>query len=198
MYHRYDGGWIELICGSMFSGKTEELIRRVKRAQIARQKVQVFKPILDARYQAERVSSHDGLHWDAVAVHDARQVLSLIEEGTDVIAIDEVQFFDWKIADVCQELADQGRRVILAGLDMDFRGEPFGPVPLLMAQSETIDKLQAICVVCGAPASRTQRLIDGQPANYDDPVILVGASEVYEARCRQCHEVPVPRSQSAQ
>jgi thymidine kinase len=198
MYHRYDGGWIELICGSMFSGKTEELIRRVKRAQIARQKVQVFKPILDARYQAERVSSHDGLHWDAVAVHDARQVLSLIEEGTDVIAIDEVQFFDWKIADVCQELADQGRRVILAGLDMDFRGEPFGPVPLLMAQSETIDKLQAICVVCGAPASRTQRLIDGQPANYDDPVILVGASEVYEARCRQCHEVPVPRSQPAQ
>jgi thymidine kinase len=198
MYHRYDGGWIELVCGSMFSGKTEELIRRVKRAQIARQKVQVFKPILDARYQAERVSSHDGLHWDAVAVHDARQVLSLIEEDTDVIAIDEVQFFDWKIADVCQELADQGRRVILAGLDMDFRGEPFGPVPLLMAQSEAIDKLQAICVVCGAPASRTQRLIDGQPANYDDPVILVGASEVYEARCRQCHEVPLPRSQPAQ
>jgi thymidine kinase len=111
-----------------------------------------------------------------------------------VIAIDEVQFFDWTIADVCEELANQGKRVILAGLDMDFRGEPFGPMPLLMAQAESVEKLQAICVVCGAPASRTQRLINSQPANYDDPVILVGASEVYEARCRQCHEVPPPKS----
>ena len=198
MYHRYDGGWIELICGSMFSGKTEELIRRIKRAQIARQKVQVFKPILDDRYAVEKVSSHDGLHWDAVTVNDANQILTLVEEDTDVIAIDEVQFFNWTIADVCNKLADRGRRVILAGLDMDFRGEPFGPMPLLMAQAEATDKLQAICVVCGAPASRTQRLIDGLPANYDDPVILVGANEVYAARCRRCHEVPPPKNQMAE
>jgi thymidine kinase len=198
MYHRYDGGWIELICGSMFSGKTEELIRRIKRAQIARQKIQVFKPILDDRYEVEKVSSHDGLHWDAITVRDAAQILSLVEEDTDVIAIDEVQFFDWTIADVCNELANRSKRVILAGLDMDFRGEPFGPMPLLMAQAEATDKLQAICVVCGAPASRTQRLINGRPANYDDPVILVGADEVYEARCRRCHEVPPPKNQMAE
>ena len=197
MYHRYDGGWIELICGSMFSGKTEELIRRVKRAQIAQQKVQVFKPVLDDRYEVEKVSSHDGLHWDAITVRDAKQILTLVGEDTDVIAIDEIQFFDWTIADVCQDLADRGKRVILAGLDMDFRGEPFGPMPLLMAQAEAVDKLQAICVICGAPASRTQRLIDDKPANYDDPVILVGASEVYEARCRRCHEVPLPKGQGS-
>ncbi len=198
MYHRYDGGWIELICGSMFSGKTEELIRRVKRAQIARQKVQVFKPALDNRYEVEKLSSHDGLHWDAITVRDARQIVSLVEPDTEVIAIDEVQFFDWKIADVCQELAHHGKRVVIAGLDMDFRGEPFGPMPLLMAQAEAVDKLQAICVICAAPASRTQRLIDGLPANYDDPVILVGASEVYEARCRRCHEVPPPKGQGVE
>ena len=194
MDHRHTGGSIEVICGSMFSGKTEELIRRVRRASIARQKVQVFKPILDDRYEVEKVSSHDGLHLEAVTVRDARQILSLVEGDTTVIAIDEVQFFDWTIADVCEELANRGKRVILAGLDMDFRGEPFGPMPLLMAQAESVEKLQAICVVCGAPASRTQRLINSQPANYDDPVILVGASEVYEARCRQCHEVPPPKS----
>jgi thymidine kinase len=194
MDHRHTGGSIEVICGSMFSGKTEELIRRVRRANIARQKVQVFKPVLDDRYEVEKVSSHDGLHLEAATVRDARQILSLVEGDTTVIAIDEVQFFDWTIADVCEELANQGKRVILAGLDMDFRGEPFGPMPLLMAQAESVEKLQAICVVCGAPASRTQRLINSQPANYDDPVILVGASEVYEARCRQCHEVPPPKS----
>jgi thymidine kinase len=194
MDHRHTGGSIEVICGSMFSGKTEELIRRVRRANIARQKVQVFKPVLDDRYEVEKVSSHDGLHLEAATVRDARQILSLVEGDTTVIAIDEVQFFDWTIADVCEGLANQGKRVILAGLDMDFRGEPFGPMPLLMAQAESVEKLQAICVVCGAPASRTQRLINSQPANYDDPVILVGASEVYEARCRQCHEVPPPKS----
>lgn len=194
MYHRYEGGWIEVICGSMFSGKTEELIRRVRRAVIARQQVQVFKPVLDARYSAEKVSSHDGLHWDAVAVNSAAEILDAVKDGTDVVAIDEVQFFDWTIVDVCDRLATRGKRVILAGLDMDFRGEPFGPMPLLMAQAEMVDKLQAICAVCGAPASRTQRLVNNKPANYDDPVILVGASEVYEARCRRCHEVPPPRN----
>jgi len=183
-------GWIEVICGSMFSGKTEELIRRVRRAQIARQKVQVFKPRLDDRYLVEKVASHNGMHLDAVVVGEAREIPQLVDSDTEVVAIDEGQFFDWTIADVCNFLADNGRRVIIAGLDTDFRGEPFGPMPLLMAQAERVDKLQAICVVCGAPASRTQRLINGQPASYDDPVIMVGADEVYEARCRHCHQVP--------
>ncbi|NJN97254.1 MAG: thymidine kinase [Anaerolineales bacterium] len=190
MYHRYDGGWIELICGSMFSGKTEELIRRLVRAEIARQKVQVFKPALDNRYKVNKVSSHSGKYYEATVVEDAAQIVTLLSQDTGVVAIDEVQFFDWTIAELCERLANEGRRVILAGLDMDFRGEPFGPMPLLMAQAEQVDKLQAICMVCGAPASRTQRLIDGRPAHYDDPIIMVGASEVYEARCRQHHEVP--------
>jgi thymidine kinase len=190
MYHRYDGGWIELICGSMFSGKSEEMIRRLRRAEIARQKVQVFKPKLDDRYEAEKVSSHSGYHFGATVVESAADIERLLEDDTEVVGIDEVQFFDWHIAELCDRLANEGRRVILAGLDMDFRGEPFGPMPLLMAQAEVVDKLQAICIVCGAPASRTQRLIDGHPANYDDPVIMVGASEVYEARCRRHHEVP--------
>lgn len=189
-YLRYDGGWIEVICGSMFSGKTEELIRRVKRAEIARQRVQVFKHALDTRYAQKRVASHSGTETQAVVVKDAASILRLVEADTEVVAIDEVQFFDQLISEACQVLADGGKRVIVAGLDMDFRGEPFGPMPLLMAQAELVDKLQAICVECGAPASRTQRLIDGKPANYDDPVIMVGASEVYEARCRLHHEVP--------
>ncbi|MDH7474698.1 MAG: thymidine kinase [Anaerolineae bacterium] len=190
MYHGQGDGWIEVICGSMFSGKTEELIRRVRRAQIARQKVQVFKPVLDNRYAVEKVTSHNGIHFEARPVQDAAELLSLVEPDTTVVAVDEVQFFDWQIAEVCNRLADRGVRVIVAGLDLDFRGEPFGPMPLLMAQAERVDKLQAICVRCGAPASRTQRLINGQPAAYNDPIILVGASEVYEARCRHCHEVP--------
>lgn len=190
MYHRYDGGWIEVICGSMFSGKTEELIRRLKRAEIARQKVQVFKPALDSRYKADKVSSHSGSYFDAYVVNNTQEIAELLEEDTDVVAIDEVQFFDWAVAELCEQLAHQGRRVIVAGLDVDFRGEPFGPMPLLMAQAENVAKLQAICMVCGSPASRTQRLIDGRPAHFDEPVILVGASEVYEARCRQHHEVP--------
>jgi thymidine kinase len=190
MYHRYDGGWIELICGSMFSGKSEELIRRLRRAEIAKQNVQVFKPNLDDRYAAEKVSSHSGQNFDATVVNDAADIDALIDPDTDVVGIDEVQFFDWKIALLAERLANRGFRVILAGLDMDFRGEPFGPMPLLMAQAELVDKFQAICMICGGPASRTQRLIDGRPANYDDPVIMVGASEVYEARCRQHHQVP--------
>ncbi len=190
MARQRDGGWIELICGSMFSGKTEELIRRVKRAQIARLRVQVFKPQIDIRYAVERIKSHDGLYLEAVPVPHAREILAQVEPETEVVAVDEVQFFDWQIAPVCNILADQGKRVIVAGLDMDFRGEPFGPMPLLMAEAEIVDKLWAICVVCGAPASRSQRLIDGRPAAYDDPVILVAASEVYEARCRKHHEVP--------
>jgi len=183
-------GWIEVICGSMFSGKTEELIRRVRRAQIARQKVQVFNHWWDERYGQNVVASHSGVHLDAVPVRGSLGILSLVEEGTAVVAIDEAHFFDEGLVEVCEFLANSGRRVIVAGLDMDFRGEPFGPMPSLMAQAEKVDKLQAICVVCGAPASRTQRLINGQPASYDDPVVVVGAAEMYEARCRHCHEVP--------
>ncbi|MBX3052565.1 MAG: thymidine kinase [Caldilineaceae bacterium] len=185
------GGHVELICGSMFSGKTEELLRRIRRAEIARRKIQIFKPRLDNRYGLERVASHNGVaRGDAVVVENAVDILGLIAPETEVVAIDEVQFFDWAIADVCGELADRGIRVIAAGLDQDFRSEPFGPMPLLMALAEDVDKLHAICVVCGASASRTQRLIDGRPARYDDPVILVGGSESYEARCRACHSVP--------
>ena len=195
MRHSYNGGWIEVICGSMFSGKTEELIRRIRRARIARQKVQVFKPALDDRYHAQQVSSHNGLQWQAIPIGSARDILERLEPDTTVVAVDEVQFFDWEISKVCTELAEQGLRVILGGLDMDFRGEPFGPMPLLMAEAEEVTKLQAICVVCGAPASRTQRLINSEPAAYDDPIILVGGSESYEARCRRCHEVPRKRTQ---
>ncbi len=190
MHYHYDGGWVELICGSMFSGKTEELIRRLVRAEIAKQKIQVFKPALDHRYHISKVSSHNGSHFKAQVVQNAAEILELIEEDTDVIGIDEVQFFEPNVVSVCQTLADNQRRVILAGLDMDFRGEPFGPMPLLMAVAEQVNKLQAICMVCGSLANRTQRLIDGRPANYSDPVIMVGASEVYEARCRKHHEVP--------
>ena len=187
---RTSGGWIELICGSMFSGKTEELIRRVRRAKIAKQMVQVFKPAMDTRYTMEAVTSHNGLGVDAVPVQSAAEIEKQILPETTVVAIDEVQFFGWEVTDLCQKLANRGVRVIAAGLDMDFRGEPFGPMPVLMAQAESVEKLQAIFVVCGNPASRTQRLINGQPAAYDDPVILVGGSESYEARCRKCHQVP--------
>ncbi len=184
-------GHIELICGSMFSGKTEELLRRMRRAQIARKRMQVFKPIIDHRYGIDRVTSHAGIAWENVqAVACADDLLALVDPETEVVAIDEVQFFDWRVAEVCEALADEGKRVLVAGLDQDFRGEPFGPMPLLMALAEHVEKLTAICVKCGAPATRTQRLIDGAPARYDDPVILVGGSESYEARCRACHEVP--------
>ncbi|HUT18181.1 MAG TPA: thymidine kinase [Anaerolineae bacterium] len=196
MYHAKPGGWVEVICGSMFSGKTEELIRRVRRAQIARQKVQVFKPTIDDRYGVETITSHNGMHTEAIPVAEAMNILKLVGPETTVVAIDEVQFFDWQIATVVNRLAERGIRVIVSGLDMDFRGEPFGPMPLLMAEAEQVDKLHAICMVCGQPATRTQRLIDGEPALYSDPVILVGAREVYEARCRQHHEVPGKRTQS--
>ncbi len=187
---RHTSGSIEVITGSMFSGKTDELIRRLRRARIARQKVQVFKPAIDIRYAVEKVKSHAGSEFDAVPVASADAITMLVEADTTVVAVDEAQFFDWHISEVCQNLAARGVRVICAGLDMDFRGEPFGPMPLLMAQAEQVDKLQAICQVCGDVASRTQRLIDGRPAFYDDPVVQVGGSEAYEARCREHHEVP--------
>ena len=190
MRYQHSTGWIELICGSMFSGKSEELIRRVKRAEIARQKVQVFKPVIDNRYGMLQVSSHSGAHVDAIPVSTAADILAQANPYADVIAIDEVQFFDTAICTICNQLADQGKRVIVAGLDMDFRGDPFGPMPILMTQAEEVSKLHAICIECGAPATRTQRLIDGRPADYHDPLIVIGASESYQARCRKCHIGP--------
>ena len=187
---RHIHGSIEVITGSMFSGKTDELIRRLVRARIAKQKVQVFKPAIDIRYAVEKVTSHTGSNFDAIPVQSALQILERLDADTTVVAIDEAQFFDEEILKVARELADRDLRVIIGGLDMDFRGEPFGPMPLLMAQAERVDKLQAICMVCGDPASRTQRLVDGKPARHDDPVVIVGASEMYEARCRRHHEVP--------
>lgn len=190
IYGSLDHGFIEVIVGPMFSGKSEELIRRIKRAQIAKQKVQVFKPAIDDRYSIDKVVSHNGTNIYAISVVKAFEIIELLEEDTEVIAIDEIQFFDHSIVDVVREIADLGKRVICAGLDMDFRGEPFGPTPDVMAIAESVDKLTAICVKCGNPATRTQRLINGKPAKYDDPIILVGAHETYEARCRKCHEVP--------
>lgn len=186
---KHSRGRIELICGSMFSGKTEELIRRLRRALIARQQVQVFKPAIDNRYHMQKVTSHNGLDFEALPVQSAAGIREQLDDATTVVAIDEVQFFEDTLIELVEALADEGKRVICAGLDTDFRGVPFGPMPDLMARAETVDKLHAICVICGEDASRTQRLIDGQPAAYDDPVVLVGAAEVYEARCRHCHEV---------
>ncbi|MFC1959856.1 thymidine kinase [Chloroflexota bacterium] len=186
----HHNGRVEVVCGSMFSGKTEELIRRLRRARIAKQKVQVFKPVLDNRYAEEKVISHDGQGLEAQPVTSAAHIVENIDFDTTVVGIDEAQFFDNGLPDVVDELAERGLRVILAGLDMDFRAEPFGVIPALMARAEEVQKLHAICVVCGEEACRTQRLVNGHPAHYNDPVIMVGASEVYEARCRQHHSVP--------
>ncbi len=183
-------GSVEVVCGSMFSGKTEELIRRLKRAAIARQKVQVFKPAIDDRYHTEKVTSHDGMDFDALPIKDSREILINIHPDTTVVGLDEGNFLDAGIVEVVGQLAERGIRVIIAGLDLDFRGEPFGSMPELMARAEKVDKLQAICMICGEPASRTQRLVDGRPARFNDPVIIVGAAEMYEARCRKHHEVP--------
>ena len=181
---------LEVIVGSMFSGKSEELIRRVKRAVIARRTVQVFKPIIDDRFGVEVVRSHDGDSFIARPVRASEEILSLVSGETTVVGIDEVQFFDAEIVTVVRALVASGRRVICAGLDLDFRGEPFGPVPTLLALAERVDKLEAICVVCGEAATRTQRIVNGVPAFFDDPIVMVGAKEAYEARCRSCHEVP--------
>ncbi|HET8568661.1 MAG TPA: thymidine kinase [Candidatus Limnocylindria bacterium] len=181
---------LEVVVGSMFSGKSEELIRRVKRAVIARRSVQVFKPLIDDRFGVEVVRSHDGDSYVARPVRSSAEIAELTEPDTSVVAIDEVQFFDAGIVDVVRSLVRDGRRVICAGLDLDFRGEPFGPVPALLAHAERVDKLEAICVVCGEPGTRTQRIVNGVPAYYDDPIIVIGAKEAYEARCRLCHDVP--------
>ncbi len=191
MYPADSGGWIEVVCGVMFSGKSEELIRRVRRALIARKKVQVFKSHLDERYAGlYHVSSHDGRTVEATPVDSPEEIARELQPDTQVVAIDEAQFLPPGIVDLATALAARGVRVIIAGTDTDFRGEPFGPMPQLLAVAELVDKLHAICVVCGNPASRNQRLIDGKPARYDSPTIMVGGDESYEARCRSCHAVP--------
>lgn len=185
------GGWVEVISGVMFSGKSEELIRRIRRAVLARKKVQVFKSHLDERYGGVQViSSHNGVRIEAEPIQSSVEVMEHTRPDTEVIAVDEVQFLDDGIVSVANALADRGVRVILAGTDMDFRGHPFGPMGPLLAVAEKIDKLSAICVICGNPATRNQRLIDGAPAPAEGPTIQVGGLESYEARCRECHDVP--------
>ncbi|UJL46000.1 thymidine kinase [Virgibacillus sp. NKC19-16] len=190
MYQWKQSGWVEVICGSMFSGKSEELIRRVRRATYGNLSVRVFKPMIDTRYKNKSVVSHDGSSTVARPVNSADEILENVNGNLDIVGIDEAQFFDENLIEVADQLACLGIRVIIAGLDTNFRGEPFGVMPKLMALSESVTKLNAICPICGSPASRTQRLIDGRPASYDDPTILVGASESYEPRCRHHHEVP--------
>lgn len=185
-------GWIEVISGSMYAGKTEELLRRIKRIEYAKKSVIVFKPKIDNRYSEEEIVSHNHTKVKSVNVTSSSDIRKYLAKVTKpyAIAIDEVQFLDRGVIDVCEEMADKGIRVIVAGLDKDFRGEPFGVMPDLLARAEYVTKLAAICQVCGAPATRTQRIINGRPAKYSDPIILVGAQEQYEARCRHCHVVP--------
>ncbi|MFB6089903.1 MAG: thymidine kinase [Halobellus sp.] len=185
-----NSGWIEVVTGSMFSGKTEELLRRLRRAEIAGQDVAAFKPAVDDRYGETTVGSHVGRQWEATVVPSEGEGVWEIREslnGQDVVAVDEANFFGPELVDVCQRLADDGRRVIASGIDQTYRGEPFEPLPQLMAVAEYVDKLQAICAQCGEPATRNQRFVDGEPAHVDDPTIVVGAEESYEARCRNCH-----------
>lgn len=190
MYQSYRDGWIETISGCMFAGKTEELIRRIKVLEFAKKEIMVFKPVIDNRYSESKVVSHAGSSVESFIISDALEILDMIKPTTQVVAIDEVQFFDDNVCDVCNELADRGIRVMAAGLDTNFKGEPFGPMPQLMTEAEFVTKLAAVCNKCGAPATRTQRIVNGKPASYNDPIILVGAAESYEARCRHCHEVP--------
>ncbi len=178
-----------MITGSMFSGKTEELIRRLRRAIYARRSVQVFKHALETRSDLTEIRSHNGIPYEAVAVSTSEELLEKVQPATDLVAVEEAQFFDEGIVDACRRLADSGYGVIVAGLDMDFRGEPFGPMPMLLAEADEVVKLRAICARCGRDASRSQRLIDGKPAPTSAPTILVGAQESYEARCRHCHEI---------
>ncbi|TLG73952.1 thymidine kinase [Culicoidibacter larvae] len=183
-------GWLEVICGGMFAGKTEELIRRVTRLQYAKWKFVVFRPKIDNRYSEIEVVSHNGSKIEAVIISEAREILNYLPDDVDAVAIDEVQFFDEEIIPIIDYLTANGVRVIVSGLDMDFRGEPFGIMGALLAKAEFVTKLTAICMKCGAAATRTQRIIDGQPASYNDPIVLVAATESYEARCHACHEVP--------
>jgi thymidine kinase len=181
------GGWLEVICGPMFSGKSEEMIRRLRRAEIAGQRVVIFKPRIDDRFDATDVVSHAGARMRAIPVSSVAELTARVQ-GSEVVGIDEVQFFEPAIVPTALELADRGVRVVVAGLDQDFRRLPFGPIPDLLSHAEFVDKLQAVCHRCGGPATTTQRLVDGKPAPYSGETVLVGAAEQYEARCRGCHE----------
>lgn len=187
MYARYPMGQIEVICGSMFSGKSEELIRRIRRARIARQRVQVFKPALDTREGDDAIASHSLMRLDAVTMESAAAILRAVDDRTDVVGIDEIQFFDVGVVEVIDKLANLGKRVIVAGLDQDYLGRPFDPMPQIMAIAEYVTKTLAVCSRCGAPANRSQRLIS------DNGRVLVGASDAYEARCRRCFEPDLSR-----
>lgn len=183
---RVEGGRVEVVCGSMFSGKTEELIRRLRRALLGRQRVQVFKPAIDNRYHDTKIVSHSALALEAEVVENAQQLLSLVRADSEVVGVDEAQFFGPELVQVVQQLADRGVRVILAGLDQDYLGRPFEPVPQLMAIAEDVTKCHAVCTVCGGAANRSQRVVDSSHSGR----IQVGAAEAYEARCRQCFEDP--------
>ena len=185
------GGWLEVVCGPMFSGKSEELIRRLRRAEIAGQKALIVKPRIDDRYDIGHVVSHAGAKMRAVAVSRPEEIVG-IADGYDAVGIDEVQFFSREIVAVIERLVDRGARVVVAGLDQDFRGLPFGSLPELLCRAELVDKLQAVCHRCGGPATMTQRLVDGRPAAADGETIVVGALDSYEARCRACHELAEP------
>ena len=189
MYNQYREGWIEGICGCMFAGKTEELIRRINVLSYARKNILVFKPKIDDRYSTTEIASHAGSKVPCIVISEAKEILNHVNYDTDVVAIDEVQFFDEDVVDICEYLADSGLRVMVAGLDKDFRGEPFGVLPDLLTRAEFVTKLTAVCAKCGAPATRTQRIINGKPASFNDPIVLVGAKEAYEPRCRHCHEI---------
>jgi thymidine kinase len=185
------GGWLEVVCGPMFSGKSEELIRRLRRAEIAGQRVLIVKPRIDNRYDIGHVVSHAGARMRAVAVDDPADIPGLVD-GYDVVGVDEVQFFPPEIVLVVDGLVEGGLRIVACGLDQDFRGFPFGGMPELLCRAELVDKLQAVCHRCGGPATMTQRLVDGAPAPADGATIVVGALEQYEARCRMCHELAAP------
>ena len=189
MYNQYREGWIEVICGCMFAGKTEELIRRINVLSYARKNILVFKPKIDDRYSTTEIASHAGSKVPCIVISEAKEILDHVNYDTDVVAIDEVQFFDEDVVDICEYLADSGLRVMVAGLDKDFRGEPFGVLPDLLTRAEFVTKLTAVCAKCGAPATRTQRIINGKPASFNDPIVLVGAKEAYEPRCRHCHAI---------
>jgi thymidine kinase len=189
MYLKQHEGWIEVITGPMFAGKTEELLRRIKRLEYAKKNIVVFKPLLDQRYSDNEVVSHNNNRTKSVNISIASDVLKHVDKDTEVVAIDEVQFLDEEIVKILEYLSDQGKRIIVSGLDRDFRGEPFTFMPRLLALAEYVTKLTAICVKCGTPATRTQRIVDGKPARYNDPIVLIGAEEAYEARCRKCHQV---------
>ncbi len=182
-------GWIEVIAGSMFSGKSEEMIRRMRRAQIARQRVQIFKPRIDGRYSSEHIVSHSDMRIEAKLVANAGEILEKVDHRTEVVGIDEGQFFDPTLVEVCNQLADMGKRVIVAGLDTDYLGKPFEPMPQLLAIAEYITKIRAICVRCGNSANYTQRLVPSTDR------VVVGGAEVYEARCRRCFEPQLARQE---